>query len=571
MAINQSDRPYHVSKNTLLLQGYPIIILVIIAVMSYGIFYAPILYNDDWSYMIGRWYGGTMKWFDLAELRPMQKIPFVILYGIFGLNIHVFYAIFWSLNVLAAVQLYFLMLKLTPKNVTIAFAMAAIFLVYPADFTHMWVSQLHSRVAVVFTLLYAHLLLAYKDNGRQSALWGSLLCLLFSFAMYEGQLGVAMAWCLLLIVTTKRDFWRNRSNLNLLLPLVLGTIFILWRTVGYDIIGIKDSYEYIDRVQLTPAVIISRLIQGYQVMVWAWIEPLTHAFGLSGGLALIFISGVIILCGLLAYWVNQRYRNQQNRYLTQPQHLDQLRYFMLSFLLGALFIVAGYIPLIAVFNPTFFQAGSRVNLFALLGASTTIISLFAIVVLLLSRKQPQINQTILAGTMPLILLGMMVQARIQYDDRAAWHEQKQIWQELFALAPDLEDGTSIHFIFSASEDSVLSLNRNGQRPPLFASWDTGAALNVLYGKNSLRGDVSTKGLFLEEGIKNQYFDEITPYDQALVMTYDGNPKQLRIIEDLEAEKLVDFTVSNYTPYEHIIETPTSQTDFRWLVGVTPDE
>jgi len=542
-----------------------------IAVIAYGIFYAPILYNDDWSYMIGRWYGGTMKWFDLTELRPLQKIPFVILYGIFGLNLHVFYGIFWSLSVLAAVQLYFLMLKFTSKNIAIAFAIAAIFLVYPADFTHMWVSQMHSRVAVVFTLLYTHLLLAYKNNRRHTALWGSLLCLLISFALYEGQLGVTMAWCLLLILTTKRDFWRNRSNLNLLLPLVLGIIFILWRTVGYDIIGIKDSYEYIDRVQLTPAIIISRFIQGCQVMVWAWIEPLTHGFGLRSGLAVIIILGVIILCGLLAYWVNQTYRSQQNRYLTQQQHLDQLRHFMLSFLLGSLFIAAGYVPLIAVFNPTFFQAGSRVNLFALFGASLTIVSLFAIVVLLISRKQPQINLTVLAGTMPLILLGMMVQAQTQYDDRVAWEEQKQIWQELFALAPDLKDGTSVHFIFSTGEDKGPSLNRNGQRPPLFASWDTEAALNVLYGKNSLRGDVSTKALFLEEGIKNQYFDEITSYDQALVMAYDGNPKQLRIIEDLEAENLVDFPIPNYTPYEHIIETPTRQTGFRWLVGVTPDE
>ena len=186
----------NVEKRPVLQHLFPIIFLLLIGFIAYGFFYAPIIYNDDWSFMIGRWYYGSMKLFDLGELRPLQKAPFAILYAVFGPNIHLFYVIFWALSVLAAIQLYFIMLRLV-KNNPIAFGIVAIFLIYPADFTHMWVSQLHNRLAVVFTLLYAHLLLVYRDNGRRAALWGGLLSLLLSLTMYEGQLGVAMLWCLL--------------------------------------------------------------------------------------------------------------------------------------------------------------------------------------------------------------------------------------------------------------------------------------------------------------------------------------------------------------------------------------
>jgi hypothetical protein len=169
---------------------------------------------------------------------------------------------------------------------------------------------------------------------------------------------------------------------------------------------------------------------------------------------------------------------------------------------------------------------------------------------------------VLGTALPLILLGTMVQAQVQYDDRVAWQKQKRVWHQLFELAPDLKEGTSVHFVFPKKNKS-LSFNRNGERPPLFASWDTTAALNVLHGRQNLQGDVISTDLFTPQGIQNKYGYFTTPYQQAVVIIDEGD--KLRIVEDLAAEKLVDFPVI-YTPYNHIIKTPTTRTELRWLVG-----
>jgi hypothetical protein len=543
---------------------FPVLILTIIASISYWFFYAPILYNDDWSLMIGRWYFNNLNWFDfIAERRPLTKAPILMFYSIFGLNIHVFYVVVWTLDVLAAILLYLLIVKFIPKNIPVAFATAAVFLVYPADFTHMWMTMIDIRLVVVLTLLYAHLLLIYADSGHRGALAGALLCLVISFGFYEGQLGIAMAWSLLLCLMSLVN---SRKNwVGLLLPFGVGVIFTLWRTIGYSTVGVSDSY--LGKVQLTPVVIISRLIRGYRVMIWAWLEPLIHAFGLNRWQAITIILLAMIFCICIVYVLTQIYHKSHSIRLPHKQRLDQIRRFMLIVFGGSIFIGAGYIPAVIVFRPTFSALNSRVNIFALPGAAATLVALLATVVLLLTWKQPQVNLMIMAGVAPLILLGMMVQLQVQYDNREAWKEQKQIWQEFFELAPDLKDGTSVYFILSGNENQKPSLNRNGQREPLFASWDVGAALNILYGKDSLRGDIISKEMFLEKGIKNRYSDEIEPYDYAVVAAYDGNLRQLRIIEDLEAENLVDFSVSNYAPYKHIIENPTTWVDFRWLVGV----
>jgi hypothetical protein len=577
----QTNNPEDVKKHLRLQHIYAIMTLVIIAVIAFGFRYAPILYSDDWSLILGRWYFGRLNWVDLTEQRPLLKVPLVVLYHIFGLNVHAFYAILWVLNIVAAIQLYLLILKLMPKNRSVALAIAALVLVYPADFTHMWLTMIMIRFVVVLTLLYAYLLLVYSETRHQGALWGGLLCLAFSFGIYEGQLGITMIWAILLALIKRTNGWRRWSTL--LWPLVIGALFLLWRTAGYAALGIKDNYGYTDRLVITPGVIIGRLIMGARIMVLAWVEPLSHAFGLEGWQAAGILLLLATLCVFLVYTVSKIYQKLAGRYLTQQQYLDQLRHFMLLMLVGIILIAAGYIPYIMFFEPTYFpySLSSRGNLFAVPGAAITLVALLTIVALLFSRRYTQINLIVLAGVLPLILLGMMVQIQVQDDNRLAWEQQKQIWHTLFELAPDLKDGTSVHFILS-DNDRVPSLNKNGVRPPLGPKSQVATAVNMLYGKHNLDGNVFIreplfmqqgfilKKLFLEEGVKSYTGTGFMPYDRTIFMAYDGNPRRLRIIEDLEAEKLVNFPVSNYAPYDRIIATPTTRVDLRWLVGLTAD-
>ncbi|MBN1991845.1 MAG: hypothetical protein JW953_04025 [Anaerolineae bacterium] len=549
--------------------------LMVIGAASYWLFYAPILYGDDWSHIIGRWYGDSLKWFDWTERRPLLEAPILMLHAVFGLNLHAFYVVLWGLNVLAAIQLYFLMLRFMPDNAPLAFSVAALFLVYPADFTHMWLTMVGIRLVVVLTLLYAYLLVIYVDTGCRVALWIAIICLLLSFGIYEAQFGVAMAWGVLLFFLIKKtSSWRDR--LGLWLPLILGLIFMFWRTIGYLLIGVNDNY--LNRFQLTPLVLMERLILGYRVMVWAWLEPLVYAFYLNKWQAIIAFFLAVIICGFIGDVISRLCKLQRVT-LKQKEHLALIRRFMWVMLTGGLFIAIGYIPVIAVDSPNLSPLGSRANIFAQFGAAVTIVALLATLILFRARRSSQLNFVVLTGMAPLFFWGVAAQARVQYDNRIAWEEQKQIWHELFSLAPDLKDKTVIYFILSGDTNEKPSFNPNGKRLPLDASWVATSALNVLYGKHDLRGEVFDqkllftadgfirKKLFLKEGARNLWAETVTPYNQIIFMAYDGTPKRLRIIEDLRAEGLVDFPVPDYNPYKHIIQTPTTQTDLRWLVGV----
>jgi hypothetical protein len=190
----------------------------------------------------------------------------------------------------------------------------------------------------------------------------------------------------------------------------------------------------------------------------------------------------------------------------------------------------------------------------------------AIIVLYFKRRQPEIDMMVAAIVIPLILLGIAIQLQVRYDDRTSWNEQKQMWHEFFDLAPDLKDGTIVYFIFPDDGEKEASLNRNKRRTPLHGAGDVGAALNILYGRHSLQGDVTTPDSLLRDGVKNQYTGQITSYDSTIFMVFEGHPKRLRMIEDLQAEGLTTFDVPIYKPHEHIIQIPTTQTQYRWLVA-----
>jgi len=544
--------------------------LAVIAVVAYGYFYKPILHSDDWSVILGRWYANKLNWFNLAEQRPLLMARFKVLYGLFGLDIHAFYLVLWTLNLLNVVLVYFLSQRFFAKNIAVAFSIAAVALVYPSDLTHMWLIMINVRTVVLLILLYVYLLSIYAEDAHWITLWMALLCLLLTFGMYEGQLGIAMVWPLLLLLIKPQRSWSKR--LGLLLPLVLGILFILWRTVGYAVFEI----EYADHgneelLQLEPIVILSRLLRGYRLMLWAWLDPLTQAFGLAGWqVAMILLIAVIIFI-FLGYVAVQGFFGRKERYLTQEQHSNQLRRFMLAMFIGPVIIGAAYFPSIVFFRPTLFQLHTRLNIFPLIGASVTIVALLGIIASLLSRKQKQINGMVFSGVIPLIFLGTLVQAQVQYDDGVAWEEQKKIWHQLFELVPDFKDDAHIVIILSENRGQIPSLNRNGQRLPFAGGWDIGAGLNMLYGRYDLSGDLATSESFLPEGVIAYYGDVVKPYDQVVVLTYDGDPKQLTIIEDLAAENLAQTPNLDYRPYERITNVPTTRVQFRWLVGSETDK
>jgi len=231
--------------------------IVAVAILAYGLFYVPALFMDDWTSVIERMVAGNAKWLDLAWRRPLLFAPFLIQYRVFGLHVTSYYIVLWSLHVLMATLLYAIVdrFPLLQRHL-FGLIVALLFLVYPTNYTHMWVIVLGVYCSVVLTLFYGYFLLRFAQGGRWLTLALALICLLISLGLYELQVGVASAWAVILFIVYRQTAVKRR--LSLFLPIGLMGVFSLWRTLGSQMVGVND--QYLSQVVTTPGVLLSRLV-----------------------------------------------------------------------------------------------------------------------------------------------------------------------------------------------------------------------------------------------------------------------------------------------------------------------
>jgi hypothetical protein len=211
-------------------------------------------------------------------------------------------------------------------------------------------------------------------------------------------------------------------------------------------------------------------------------------------------------------------------------------YFGLS-LLGLLLIGAGYVPTIAVFLPNLSSYGSRFNMFATIGAALTLTAGLMIGALVVAKHQAQTKVLFLVTAIPLISLGIVTQAAVQFDSRVAWQEQRQIWQALFSVAPTFKAHTKVLFILPGYQ--ARASYQSWQRTPLSAAWEASSAIRLLYNNSTLSADVifpdisePTEPSFSAKGVLTQDTGILTPYAQTVVFIYEPDVHTLRQVDTL---------------------------------------
>lgn len=476
-----------VVRRALFGQKHVIVILMVIAVVSYGSFYTPAIFGDDWSSTIEYLTRGGQSWIAWRYRRPFAFAVRIWLFSLFGMNIDAFYVVLGALHLVAAAQLYFLLLRFVPRSSNFPLVVAAIFVVHPATYTNMNLTMVSIKMVLCLVLLYAWLLLVYAEKGHLLVLGCALLSLLVAYGFYDAQLGVACVWPLMLMVVFRHKSLKRR--LSLLAALVLSGIFSLWRTVGQPAIEVNDPY--LSQLVLAPRLLLHRLLLGYKVSLgWAWTTPIEYLFPWLPGPKYVFL----LLGGmaLALWWLLRRFAYPQGHHAPDPeksiaQPLEQrwstIRSFALLSLSGLILAGAGYVPVIAAVLPNLSSFASRVNLFASPGSAIFLVSTLMIGALLFARNQQQVKVLFLASAMPFLLLSIATQSLVQYHTRIAWHEQKSIWQQLFSIAPDFEDETKVVLIVPDYQGRVGY--RNWQRTPLGAPWEVSSAIRVLYDNPTL--------------------------------------------------------------------------------------
>jgi hypothetical protein len=125
----------------------------------------------------------------------------------------------------------------------------------------------------------------------------------------------------------------------------------------------------------------------------------------------------------------------------------------------------------------------------------------------------------------LLGLGLLVQMQVKHDHVLSFRDQQLVWQELLAQAPTLADGTDVLIVVRG--DTAGLRDEGWQRAPLAVWWEVSAAVRLLYGNPTLRGDLVFADLaapnepqLAAEGIDNPDRDAPVPYAQVVAFVYE---------------------------------------------------
>ena len=114
-------------------------LLSVIGFFAYALFFVPALFMDDWTSVVERIVTDNASWIDSTQRRPWLFSAFLLQNRLFGLNITAYYISLWTLYILMALVIYSIICRLNfPYKRLFAFLTSALFLVYPTNYTHMW-------------------------------------------------------------------------------------------------------------------------------------------------------------------------------------------------------------------------------------------------------------------------------------------------------------------------------------------------------------------------------------------------------------------------------------------------
>ncbi len=518
--------------------------ILLVAFFAYGLFYTPALAADDWSQGIEALIYGNATWFDPTNRRPLLYTPFLLQHTIFGFHFWAHYAFLWLINVGIAALLFKILCQIKEINrFYFPEISTLLFLIFPTVYTHMWLTMLHGYLAMFFTLTFAYFLLQYVGQKKKPGLPLALLALLLSFGLYDGQIGVVLAWVLLLLLIFRRSGGRERW-IAAASAALLAISFGFWRFWGPQLLGLGD--RYLSWISISPEVLLSNLILGYKInLVWGWTAALQQRIPLPDSItAVVFLGGVIVFSWTITSLIMRQISRRSTSYGRGPRILQSkksvVRPYAISLAVGLGLIGAGYFPVIVAFQPNLGGLGSRYNLFASIGGAITVASLLLIASLYWTHSRRQTTALFVAAAVPLLFLGVAKQMTVQHETRTAWEEQKDIWSQLFVQAPDFKKDTMVLFVLSGFEDRFGF--QNSSRTPLSSSWEASSALRLLYDRPDLTADVifpDAQGFIepqlLQEGVLTVDGGNITPYARVVAFEYAAERQELRQIFQVQAD------------------------------------
>lgn len=131
-------------------------LLILLGLLTYGAgIVTPSLFGDDWGHVIRQPIDGLLQCPNQNGffLRPLNLCWFLGLNYLFGFNLVVYKLISFALTLLTAVLLYLLLNSLLPHWPLFNLVVAALFLVYPTNYSHLWIVKGYHKFAFILFLI----------------------------------------------------------------------------------------------------------------------------------------------------------------------------------------------------------------------------------------------------------------------------------------------------------------------------------------------------------------------------------------------------------------------------------
>ncbi len=527
---------------------FPILVLVSIAVVTYLINLRPVLFNDDWCQIVYSINFDRLELFMFYERRPLHLwLPW--LFSRFLPLDATIYALHYSQVILIAITsglIYKFMRQLPGIRGWFAFLIAALWLLYPSDYTRLYITMSGHRTVYLLLILA---MIVFLLGVRLKVSWYGLLAGLIisvSLLIYEGQLGLGLILPLMIIAF----FWHQRSKhwwvglVGYYFPIL---VFVFWRLILQPQIYTDAKLESLSFNLVETS---GRYFEALRTIIGGFQFPFRDFSWLTTGLVITFIGLLVIL--LVAFQVANRLRSKDEETLElYTAFQSNIRIFLMGLVLWA----AGYFPIILNFPPNIYGHLSRVNIFSIPGAAMMLLALVDIIMLSISRNRKEAMTLTILAMMPVMLVAGMIQLQVKESYDRSWQEAKVFYQGLLEIVPDLKPDTQVVFLLDGYERTATT-----HRPVFSSYWEAWCALRVLYDQPELQVNYRYRSIYvppfpamnvLAGAMDKESMDTISDPSRLLVIIYDHSNGRISISPD-GAGLFDDYLMANYNPQDRIL-------------------
>lgn len=548
--------------------AYTILALAILALLVYGwASRVPSIFGDEWGYLFKHIKLGGNPCPDWNSARPFGICWTGLAFHVANMNMIVFHAFGMIINFITSLLLLITLDILLPDWPSFNGAVAAVYLLFPADMTRVWLAGSVTFGAGTYLLPALFMALFWRDGRWWSWLMG-MITLFFALGSYEVGVGAVLALSGMAFLFSRHRTWGQR--VGLLFPAIATTVFSLWRWSWQKSVGSAYGYD-VNSVTTSPLVLAERLYRSTRFLLGeAWVvsitelQPFLPPFSRSIRIiALALIIGSMVTAILLA----RRLSKKSSRFNSSPaagiQGMDEKLKLLKAGAVGLVIMFMAYFPIILVNNPNPRYPLSRVYHLPAIGASLVICATLFGVCQLMEHSPKRARLMALAGLIPLLAVGIAGHVMTSHAVSRAWADQKFIWNSILEQANQLEDGTRV----------LLLLDGNAERsrdphPFISGIWGFTSALNLLYENDTLYGTFimgsPSKTLDID-GDDLIYLQNGKPYRlpaaKTLVFVFNKEGRELYRSKELKMNGEVLSLGEG-----QIIVTSTTGTKWRWLVA-----